>query len=78
MLRVLPWLRRQLLSGFSCDTPPGDCWVDPVFLCRYNLTEGVGSWCYMAPEVLLGQAYNESAGEACSGLLVGASASHIL
>ena len=30
---------------------------------RYNLTEGVGSWCYMAPEVLLGQAYNERAGE---------------
>ncbi|KIZ01803.1 hypothetical protein MNEG_6160 [Monoraphidium neglectum] len=28
---------------------------------RYHLTEGVGSWCYMAPEVLLGRAYNERA-----------------
>jgi hypothetical protein len=32
---------------------------------RYNLTEGVGSWCYMAPEVLLGHAYNERAGGCC-------------
>ena len=48
----------------TCPPHPAVCLLPPSPCCvscppRYNLTEAVGSWAYMAPEVVLGQPYNE-------------------
>ncbi len=42
----------------------------PPSLLRYNLTEAVGSWAYMAPEVVLGQPYNEKVDVFSFGVIV--------
>lgn len=62
-----PEEKQQVLDDFNLMTGPlgpkrrvpvrrAVTWVNEV---RYNLTEAVGSWAYMAPEVVLGHPYNE-------------------